>query len=70
MRGGRPAGGEPPLRFTAQFKAGLPPELALLVETLETRLRTSGLRHVEALLDELYAAMTRLSQERDSLVSR
>lgn len=46
------------------------PELALLVETLETRLRTSGLRHVEALLDELYAAMTRLSQERDSLVSR
>jgi len=45
------------------------PELALLVETLETRLRTSGLRHVEALLDELYAAMTRLSQERDSLVS-
>lgn len=45
------------------------PELALLVETLETRLRTSGLRHVEALLDELYVAMTRLSQERASLVN-
>ncbi|MFP3342430.1 ATP-binding protein [Halomonas sp. SIMBA_159] len=44
------------------------PELALLVETLETRLRTSGLRHVESLLEELYTAMARLSQERPSLL--
>ena len=46
------------------------PELALLVETLETRLRTSGLRHVETLLDELYTAMERLSQERAALVEK
>jgi two-component system sensor histidine kinase BarA len=45
------------------------PELALLVETLETRLRTSGLRHVETLLDELYTAMARLSEERATLVA-
>lgn len=44
------------------------PELALLVETLETRLRTSGLRHVDTLLEELYAAMTRLAQYRDGLL--
>lgn len=44
------------------------PELALLVETLETRLRTSGLRHVKSLLEELYTAMARLSQERPSLL--
>ncbi|PRY66036.1 two-component system sensor histidine kinase BarA [Vreelandella songnenensis] len=40
------------------------PELALLVEALETRLRTSGLNHADALLDELYSAMERLSAER------
>ena len=45
------------------------PELALLVETLETRLRTSGLRHVETLLDELYTAIARLSEERATLVA-
>ena len=44
------------------------PELALLVETMETRLRTSGLRHVDTLLEELYAAMARLTQYRDGLL--
>lgn len=43
------------------------PELALLVETLETRLRTSGLRHAEQLLGELYSAMARLEEQRTQL---
>ncbi|WP_035578629.1 ATP-binding protein [Halomonas sp. TG39a] len=44
------------------------PELALLVEALETRLRTSGLDHVEGLLDELYQAMARLRAHRPQLL--
>ena len=44
------------------------PELALLVETLETRLRTSGLDHVERLLEELYQAMARLRLQRQLLL--
>ncbi|WP_458526346.1 ATP-binding protein [Onishia taeanensis] len=36
------------------------PQLALLAETLETRLRVQGLAAVESLLKELYAAMSRL----------
>ncbi|WP_141441239.1 response regulator [Vreelandella titanicae] len=44
------------------------PELALLVETLETRLRTSGLDHVEGLLEDLYRAMARLRALRPQLV--
>lgn len=44
------------------------PELALLVETLETRLRTSGLDHVEGLLEELYRAMARLRAQRPMLL--
>ncbi|MBF57764.1 response regulator [Halomonas sp. FeN2] len=44
------------------------PELALLVETLETRLRTSGLDHVEGLLDDLYRAMARLRAHRPLLL--
>ncbi|BBI50380.1 hypothetical protein HORIV_28010 [Vreelandella olivaria] len=44
------------------------PELALLVETLETRLRTSGLDHVEGLLEELYRAMARLRAQRPLLL--
>ncbi|WP_249975450.1 ATP-binding protein [Vreelandella olivaria] len=43
------------------------PELALIVETLETRLRTGRLRHAEDLLDELYEAMRRLREQRDSV---
>lgn len=43
------------------------PEMALLVETLETRLRTSGLSHVETLLEELYRAMARLRAHRPLL---
>ncbi|PCF97324.1 ATP-binding protein [Vreelandella nigrificans] len=43
------------------------PELALLVETLETRLRTSGLRHAEDLLNDLYEAMGRLQSQRNTL---
>lgn len=44
------------------------PELALLVETLETRLRTGGLSHVEALLEDLYRAMARLRSQRPLLL--
>lgn len=44
------------------------PELALLVETLETRLRTSGLDHVEGLLEDLYRAMARLRAQRPLLL--
>ncbi len=44
------------------------PELALLVETLETRLRTSGLDHVEELLEDLYRAMARLRAHRALLL--
>lgn len=44
------------------------PEMALLVETLETRLRTSGLSHVEELLGELYRAMERLRAQRPMLL--
>lgn len=44
------------------------PELALLVETLETRLRTSGLSHVEGLLEDLYRAMARLRAQRPLLL--
>lgn len=36
------------------------PQLALLAETLETRLRTRGLASIAPLLDELYSAMARL----------
>tara|TARA_R110000851_G_scaffold1817_5_gene7107 strand:- start:679 stop:3411 length:2733 start_codon:yes stop_codon:yes gene_type:complete len=43
------------------------PELALLVETLETRLRTGGLDHVEGLLEDLYRAMARLRAHRPLL---
>ncbi|MBE0402154.1 ATP-binding protein [Halomonas citrativorans] len=43
------------------------PELALLVETLETRLRTSGLSHVGSLLEALYTAMARLRTHRSKL---
>ena len=45
------------------------PELALLVESLETRLRTSGLHNAESLLNELYDAMARLQAQRVSLVN-
>ncbi|RUR51258.1 ATP-binding protein [Vreelandella populi] len=44
------------------------PELALLVEALETRLRTSGLNHADGLLKELYRAMQRLRAERSRLL--
>lgn len=44
------------------------PEMALLVETLETRLRTSGLDHVEGLLEDLYRAMARLRAHRPLLL--
>lgn len=43
------------------------PDLALTVETLETRLRTSGLNHAESLLNELYGAIKRLCEQRDRL---
>ncbi|MGP9589888.1 ATP-binding protein [Halomonas sp. AOP42-B2-16] len=43
-------------------------ELALLIETLETRLRTSGLDHVENLLEDLYRAMARLRAQRPLLL--
>ncbi|NDL69715.1 ATP-binding protein [Vreelandella alkaliphila] len=46
------------------------PELALTVETLETRLRTSGLNHAESLLDELYGAIKRLCEQRDTINAR
>ncbi|MGO2393165.1 MAG: ATP-binding protein [Halomonas sp.] len=44
------------------------PELALLVETLETRLRTSGLDHVHGLLEDLYRAMAKLRTYRPLLL--
>lgn len=44
------------------------PELALLVETLETRLRTSGLAHVHGLLEDLYRAMAKLRTYRPLLL--
>lgn len=44
------------------------PELALLVEALETRLRTSGLNHADSLLEELYRAMQRLRDERPTVL--
>ncbi|SDM57880.1 multi-sensor hybrid histidine kinase [Franzmannia pantelleriensis] len=40
------------------------PQLALLAETLETRLRSRGLHGVAPLLDDLYAAMARLADWR------
>ncbi|APX93552.1 hypothetical protein BWR19_11745 [Halomonas sp. 1513] len=40
------------------------PQLALLAETLETRLRSRGLDGVAPLLDDLYAAMARLADWR------
>nr|WP_163502873.1 ATP-binding protein [Halomonas socia] len=40
------------------------PQLALLAETLETRLRSRGLNGVAPLLDDLYAAMARLADWR------
>lgn len=43
------------------------PELALLVESLETRLRTSGLHNAEELLNALYTAMERLQAQRYTL---
>ncbi|GEN27461.1 histidine kinase [Halovibrio variabilis] len=44
------------------------PELALLVETLETRLRTGGLSRAEELLDNVYRAMARLRAHRPQLL--
>ncbi|MBD3897490.1 response regulator [Halomonas sp. ML-15] len=43
------------------------PQLALLAETLETRLRSRGLADVAPLLDDLYAAMARLADWRHRL---
>lgn len=43
------------------------PELALLVETLETRLRTQGLAHTHTLVEDLYVSMQRLCGERHRL---
>ncbi|MDR5899861.1 ATP-binding protein [Halomonas vilamensis] len=43
------------------------PELALLVETLETRLRTRGMAQAKTLVNDLYASMTRLRKERQRL---
>ncbi|SDN24174.1 ATP-binding protein [Vreelandella arcis] len=43
------------------------PELALLAETLETRLRTSGLDHVDTLINDLHHAMEKLIAQRDTL---
>ncbi|MGM0542861.1 MAG: ATP-binding protein [Pseudomonadota bacterium] len=43
------------------------PELALIVETLETRLRTSGLDHVDTLIQDLYQAMDKLIAQRGTL---
>ncbi|NYS61426.1 ATP-binding protein [Vreelandella salicampi] len=45
------------------------PELALLVETLETRLRTRGMAQAQALVDDLYASMQRLRDERQRLTN-
>ncbi|WAM47163.1 ATP-binding protein [Vreelandella venusta] len=46
------------------------PELALTVETLETRLRTGGLEQAENLLDKLYTAIKRLREQRSTLNQR
>ncbi|XKH61322.1 response regulator [Halomonas sediminis] len=43
------------------------PELALLVETLETRLRSGSIESAATLLDDLYSAMTRLRAQGDDL---
>ncbi|WP_085918783.1 ATP-binding protein [Halomonas sp. CSM-2] len=43
------------------------PELALIVETLETRLRTSGLDHADTLINDLYRAMDKLIAQRGTL---
>ncbi|WP_240538731.1 ATP-binding protein [Halomonas sp. SH5A2] len=43
------------------------PELALIVETLETRLRTSGLDHVDTLINDLYRSMEKLIAQRGTL---
>lgn len=45
------------------------PELALIVESLETRLRTDGMVYADPLLGELYQAMTRLYAAKPRLVS-
>jgi two-component system sensor histidine kinase BarA len=45
------------------------PELALLVETLETRLRTRGMAQAQTLVNDLYASMQRLRDERQRLTS-
>lgn len=44
------------------------PELALLVETLETRLRTRGMAQARTLVEDLYASMQRLRDERQRLI--
>ncbi|TFH85443.1 response regulator [Billgrantia azerbaijanica] len=41
------------------------PELALVAETLETRLRSRGMVEIEALMGELFAAMSRLQAWHD-----
>ncbi|RUR32470.1 response regulator [Vreelandella andesensis] len=46
------------------------PELALTVETLETRLRTGGLEQAESLIDELYTTIKRLREQRSTLDER
>ena len=43
------------------------PELALLVETLETRIRTGGMQDAKPLLNDLYASIKRLVDERKRL---
>jgi two-component system sensor histidine kinase BarA len=43
------------------------PELALLVETLETRIRTGGMQDAKPLLNDLYASIKRLGGERNRL---
>ena len=45
------------------------PELALLVETLETRIRTGGMEDAKPLLNDLYASIRRLCAERARLES-
>ncbi|WP_075881350.1 ATP-binding protein [Vreelandella massiliensis] len=45
------------------------PELALLVETLETRLRTRGLAQAYPLIADLYVSMQRLRGERSRLTA-
>jgi len=45
------------------------PELALLVETLETRIRTGGMEDAKPLLNDLYTSIKRLCAERSRLES-